>query len=684
MLFRRSSAAPQMQRKEALTNAVETALAVVSFDLDGKILSANPAYCEILGYSPEELVGQSLGKLMLPSYAKSIGTGPFWEGLRAGQVQRLAVTRLRKTGELVWLETTYVPTRDASGKVVEVFSFASDITQKTRERKHMEAMVAALRRSQAVIEFDLEGKVLDVNDAFLQTMGFSREEVIGKHHSMFMPAGGAETPDYAAFWNKLRTGDFVSGSFQRVGKGGRPVFLRATYNPIIGIDGKLCGVVKFAQDITQDRLTAIDRAGQIAALGRSQAVIEFDMQGTILTANDIFLNVMNYRLEEIQGKTHAMFMPTAERSTPAYAKFWDELRAGKAQVAEFCRIGKGGKEVWIQASYNPILDEDGRPYKVVKFATDVTDRKAAILELEDGISALRAGELDYRLTRPMPAEFESLRANYNAALERMEELVGAIVESAEAIRIETTNLSGASAELGRRTETQAASLEETAAALNQLSSSVESSSSGARNAANAVTKARNRSSEGRRVVEQTISAMGDIAQSSDQISRITSVIDDIAFQTNLLALNAGVEAARAGETGRGFAVVASEVRALAQRSSEAAREIAELIETSGRQVRQGVDLVNESGQALSEIDRLVTEVDGLVQAIAGSAVEQSTGLAEINSAVHQLDQLTQQNAAMFEESSAAVSVLGSQAGELAAQGSVFRIGAPDDGFRVAS
>jgi methyl-accepting chemotaxis protein len=575
-----------------------------------------------------------------------------------------------------------VPVTGADGKVTQIVNFASDVTEKTKVTNRLEAMISAISGSSAVIEFTTDGTVIAVNEVFLKVVGYTREEVVGRKQSMFMPPDAAED---GSFWNELRAGRFVAGEFKRMAKGGREIWLRATYTPVRDFDGTLTGVVEIAQDVTTSKTAALDAAGQLAALNRSMAVIEFDMSGKVLTANDLFLNALGYSLPEIIGRQHAIFVRADERDGPSYAKFWNELRQGIPQVAEFLRISKTGQDVWIQASYNPILDAEGRPYKVVKFATDVTPRKNAILDFQKAIAALSAGELDHRLDRPMAEEFETLRRHYNDAIGRIAELVGSILESAQAVRGETESLSGASAELSRRTETQAASLEETAAAINQLASSVESSSSGARNAAGAVSKARKRSTEGRKVVEQTISAMNDIARSSEQVSRITSVIDDIAFQTNLLALNAGVEAARAGETGRGFAVVASEVRALAQRSSEAAREIAELIETSGRQVRQGVDLVNESGQALGEIDTLVAEVDTLVQAIASSAIEQSTGLGEISSAVNQLDQVTQQNAAMFEESSAAVSVLREQAGQLTAQGAVFRIGGPEaDPIRYAS
>jgi methyl-accepting chemotaxis protein len=359
-----------------------------------------------------------------------------------------------------------------------------------------------------------------------------------------------------------------------------------------------------------------------------------------------------------------MFVPETERVSDDYTNFWKALNNGEFFEAEFCRVRKSGEEIWIQATYNPIFDVHGDLYKVVKFATDITARKRAVREIFDAITNLSHGKLDTTLENEMPGEFEALRTNFNSSLGRLAALIQQITLGVDNIQNEVEGITSASIDLGRRTESQAASLVETASAITQLSSSVDSSAVGAKDASETVNRARTRSGEGRAIVERTISAMQDISTSSSEISKITSVIDDIAFQTNLLALNAGVEAARAGETGRGFAVVASEVRALAQRSSEAAREIANLIETSSSQVRSGVDLVNDSGTALSEIEELVAHVNTLVGDIANSTQEQATGLSEINKAVEQLDQVTQKNAAMFEESSAAVTMLKTQATNL--------------------
>lgn len=672
-MFFRSRPAPQTSFELARERAIDRELAVITFQPDGTILTTNARYANLVGYDEGELDGTSLLRLFEPKAAAEFGKGPMWTGLREGKTQRVTVKRIRKGGAHVWLESTYIPVLDESGTLSHIVNFAADVTEKTEAAQRTAAMVAAISRTSAVIEFTTDGTIVAANENFLSVMGYELQEIVGKHHRLFMPSGEAEKPAYAQFWQALGKGKFQAGDYLRVTKGGRDVWLQASYNPVFNAAGDLAGIVKFARDVTAEKRLALDAAGQIAALGRSQAVIEFDMTGKILRANENFCAVMGYGCDELPGRFHADLIASGERESPAYAAFWEALRRGEFQQGEFRRIAKSGAEVWIQATYNPILDASGKPFKVVKFATDVTARKKAVVDFQNAVAALSAGNLGAVLAAPMQGEMEQLRQHYNVALEGIAQLVGTIQRSVQTILGEAENLADASSDLGRRTERQAASLEETASAINELTASVESSSEGAGTAADVVRRARKRSTEGRDVVEKTVSAMNDIAGSSGQISKITDVIDDIAFQTNLLALNAGVEAARAGETGRGFAVVASEVRALAQRSSDAAREIAQLISTSREQVDLGVSLVNRTGTMLGEIDELVAQVDILVQDIASAAGEQAIGLNEINTAVSQLDQVTQQNAAMFEETSAAIAALRSMAGALSDQSGVFRI-----------
>ncbi|MBD3788322.1 MAG: PAS domain S-box protein [Sphingomonadales bacterium] len=683
MFFR--STPPTPPRDLLTLKAGRSALAMIWFDPEGEILDANENFCRTMGYELSEIVGRKHAMFVAPAEAAGPGYAQFWAALRAGQAQQATFARRAKDGKTVHIEASYVPLVAPGGEVTGVVKFAADVTAQTEAAKRAESCVEAIGRSNAVIEFRPDGTVVTANALFLEATGYRLEEIAGKHHRIFMPPGEGTGPAYEAFWADLRAGRIKGGEFLRIGKGGRELWLQANYNPVYGVDGTIVAVVKFATDITQSKRASLDLRGQIAALDRSQAVIEFDTEGNILTANANFLNVMGYELSEITGRHHSIFVRQAERGSPDYAEFWARLARGEYQEAEYCRVTKSGAEVWIQATYNPILDARGVPYKVVKFATDITARKRAVQQFQAAVQRLAQGDLSVRLTEAMPGELENLRVDFNGAMERMARLISTIAESARVISGEVEMIETTAHDLGRRTETQAASLEETAAALNQLTAAVDSANGGAREATSTVSRARDRSEAGRRVVEQAISAMNEIASSSDRISSITSVIDDIAFQTNLLALNAGVEAARAGEAGRGFAVVASEVRALAQRSSEAAREIAQLITTSVQQVKDGVSLVDRSGKELSAIDELVRRVEDLVRAIASSADEQSAGLVEINIAVNDLDRVTQQNAAMFEETSAAVTTLRGLAGDLRSETAVFTVeSATDYDLRLAS
>jgi methyl-accepting chemotaxis protein len=383
---------------------------------------------------------------------------------------------------------------------------------------------------------------------------------------------------------------------------------------------------------------------------------------------------MGYALSEIIGKHHSMFCRRDYVSAAEYAQFWTRLAAGEFFSNEFVRVSKSGREVWIQAAYNPIVDSAGKVVKVVKFATDVTARMSAIGEVNSGLEALSQGDLTISLDQAFVPSMEELRANFNNSVLKLRQTMGTIGVNGAAIAAAAHEISNAADSFSKRTETQAASLEETAAALEQITTTVTDSSRRAQEASLLVARTKQGAEASGEVVRSAVGAMGEIEQSSTAITNIIGVIDDIAFQTNLLALNAGVEAARAGEAGKGFAVVAQEVRELAQRSATAAKEIKALISTSGQQVRKGVELVGKTGEALTEIVERIGEINDNVAAIVQATREQAVGLKEINVAVNSMDQATQQNAAMAEESTAASSGLAEQAAELRELLAQFKIG----------
>ena len=352
--------------------AIELSQAVVEFAPNGTVLRGNQRFLSTMGYAAKEVRGQHHEMFMPVEDRKSAAYRAFWESLRRGEFQAGEFRRLGKGGREIWLQATYTPIRGFGGRVIKVVKFASDITQAKQRAANHEGQVAAINRVQAVVEFDLKGTILHANPNFLSVMGYTLEEIRGQHHALFVSPEERTSPEYRAFWDALRRGEFKAGEFRRHGNGGREVWIQASYNPVLDAAGRPEGVVKFATDITQAKLRAADHEGQMTAINRVQAVIEFALNGTILDANPNFLSAMGYTLEEIRGQHHAMFVSPEERTSPEYRAFWDALRRGEFKAGEFSRRGKDGREVWIQASYNPVFDPGGKPLKVVKFATDIT------------------------------------------------------------------------------------------------------------------------------------------------------------------------------------------------------------------------------------------------------------------------------------------------------------------------
>jgi methyl-accepting chemotaxis protein len=651
--------------------AISKAQAVIEFNMDGTIITANDNFLSTLGYSLEEVQGQHHSMFVEPHFKRSAEYKDFWESLNRGEFESREYKRLGKGGKEVWIQASYNPILDLNGKPFKVVKFASDVTQQKLANADFLGQIEAISKAQAVIEFNMDGTIITANENFLSTLGYSLEEVQGQHHSMFVEPHFKTSTEYKVFWESLNRGEFESKEYKRLGKGGKEIWIQASYNPILDLNGKPYKVVKFASDVTQQKLANADFSGQIEAISKAQAVIEFNMDGTIITANENFLSTLGYTLGEIQGKHHSLFVDAAEKSSNEYQQFWQKLNRGEFDSGEYLRIGKGGKEVWIQASYNPIYDLNGKTIKVVKFATDITGRKQAIAEIKETLMTLSEGDLTQYIETELEGEFSIIGTSINEFIDVLNNMVGNIRSASTNVNDSAREIAEGNNELSHRTESQASSLEETASAMEELTSTVQQNAENASEASKLATSVIDKASNGGDVVKNAILAMSDINKSSKKIADIISVIDEIAFQTNLLALNAAVEAARAGEQGRGFAVVAAEVRNLAQRSAGAAKEIKGLINDSVEAVGQGTKLVDETGQTFTELVAAIEEVGKMIGDIDSAGKEQSAGIGEVSAAVSQMDELTQQNAALVEEAAASSKSMEEQSSALLDQVAFF-------------
>ncbi len=519
------------------------------------------------------------------------------------------------------------------------------------------AALRALRAAFAFVELSPDGRVLDANEVYLELMGLEAEAVIGRPHREQVPADYAASPEYAAFWAQLAHGEVVHREVCRAGRDGRRRWLHAVYAPERDRAGAVRRIVALAFDVTAEKTRALRDTSMIEAVNRSQAVVEFALDGTILDANENFLAAMGYRLEEIKGRKHAMFVTRDYAASADYAQFWQSLRAGEYSSGEFRRVRGDGSEIWLQAAYNPVFDTDGKLVKVVKIAFDLTERMHDVGLITAAMGRLVRGELNQEVTTRLMLSLDPLRLDFNEAARILRDAMRAIAGAGAAVRDMSGAVSDSAGQLAERTERQAASLEESAAAIAEITSMVGQAANRVEEVRRAVGGAQTDTERSEAVVAEAVQAMGRIDESARQIGQIIGVIDEIAFQTNLLALNAGVEAARAGDAGRGFAVVATEVRALAQRSADAAKEIKTLISASGAQVAAGVSAVQNAREVLTGIATHVASINHTVASLATSAREQAEGLRQVNEAVSEMDKVTQQSAAMVEETAAAAQSL---------------------------
>ena len=428
----------------ATYEALDRSLAMIEFMPDGTILTANATFLRTVGYTLAEVEGQHHSLFVDPPDRNGQAYHDFWAALARGEFQRAEFKRIGKSGAKIWLQATYNPVLDRRGQVTKVVKIATDVTQQKLLSADHEGQLAAIHRSRAAIEFALDGTILTANSNFLDAVGYTLAEVQGQHHSLFVDPAERNGRAYQDFWSALARGEFQRAEFKRFGKGGKEIWLNAIYNPIHDLDGKPFKVVKFASDVTAEKLRTADVMGQIAAINRSQGVIHFDLDGMVLDANENFLRALNYSLDEVRGKHHSTFVDPAHAETADYRSLWEGLRRGEYQTNVFKRVGKAGKEVWIQASYNPIFDMNGRPFKVVKYATDITAKMAA------QIGASSASEQTLTSVQTVASSAEELSTSIgeiSQSLARSKSEVDAIHERAQAADTSTAQLKDAAASM---------------------------------------------------------------------------------------------------------------------------------------------------------------------------------------------------------------------------------------------
>ena len=670
---------------DGMLAAISRSQGIIEFDLTGRILHANGNFLAATGYALDDLRGQHHRIFMAPDEAESPAYRQFWQKLGRGEFDAGEYLRLGKAGRRVWLQASYNPVFDAAGRPVKVVKFCTDITAAKLAAIENQARVSALAASDCVAELGPDGSLRSVNDNLARALGHPQADLLDRPESFVLFDDDARGVALAERWAKLRNGQSVVGETRWRGAVDRPVWLQASFSPVMGLDGSLSKVLLIGRDVTAARLLRTESEGKLAAIDRAQAVIEFSLDGKVLAANANFLALMGYTLDEIQHRHHRMFLTPEAAASAEYHQFWERLGRGELITAEFKRIGKGGKEVWIQASYNPVFDPDGRPIKVVKFASDVTASRLRNAEFEAKVQAIDLGQAVIEFD--LDGHVLAANRNFQAAMGYTQrEVLGkhhsmfcseAYLQSTEYrdfwLRLNAGELiSGRFHRLGKYHRdvwiqatynpvrdlngqvvkvvkyaydvTREVELERRIAAKstlmrNHVRGLVDNITHIAANSGAAAELAQDATQvaiNGQGALQKSITAIDAIQASAVKVSEIVRVIGEIASQTNLLAFNAAIEAARAGEHGVGFSVVAGEVRRLAERSSVAAREIATLIDASVMQVGQGTEVSREAARSLESILLRVTRTGTNVGNIAGAVEQQRLAVLEVSKLIESL------------------------------------------------
>ncbi|WP_413557147.1 methyl-accepting chemotaxis protein [Bdellovibrio sp. HCB209] len=677
---------------QAIMSAIFNSQAMIEFQLDGTIINANENFLFALGYQRDEIVGRHHRIFCDQEYVLTEDYRKFWKDLGEGQSKSGEYCRYSKSGHIVWIQASYNPIRDEQGVVQSVVKVASVITKQKNLSLEQSSIVSALGKSQATIEFDINGHILTANDNFLNAMGYPMSEIVGKHHSIFCDETYAASSEYADFWSRLRSGEFQSGEYRRFGKGHREVWIQASYNPVVDTFGKVTKVIKFASDVTARKIQELNFEGMVKAISNSQASIEFDLEGNILSANKNFLVAMGYSEDEIVGKHHRMFCDHAYASSNEYQEFWNSFKKGTFHQGTFCRYTKSGAAIWLKATYSAIYDFNGKPFKIVKYATNFTEEKNLFAEMDGKLQAIKRSQaviefdLDGNVLDANDAFLHLMKydkeqvvgkhhrifckreytetAEYILFWERLKKgefirnSFERVASDGGQVWIQATynpiiDASGKTYKimklatditLEKKTATiiQAAGINITDH-VNELSRAANQIASASFEAEIIVNQSRDNAEVGKEKVQQVIKSAEEFELKANTISGIVSKIQDLSDRTNLLAFNATIEAVRAGELGRGFSVVADEVRKLADQSAEAALKIESLVSEALQLAKNNQSYSKEVVEAFFELSQGISKTANGVATIGDSTKQQNNLATAIKSEIEKIAEVEEES-----------------------------------------